>query len=241
MIEKSRGIVLQQIKYSDSGIITRFYTRDHGGLSILVKGMRQKRSGKHNVYFQPLYILDMEIYNKDGRGIQLLKEFTPSFIPEGIQTNMKKTCTALFLGEVLSAVIREEEVNAPLFDYIEKSVKYFDACVEPFANFHVSFLAGLCKYLGFAPQVKADEDAVYFDFVNGKFVVMPPVHGGYANEEVSGILLQFFQSSFDEANHIKLSGRLRDTVLDTVLDYYSTHVTLTRKINSLDVLKEVFS
>ena len=61
MLEKTRGIILSQIKYSDSGIIARLYTRKFGRQSFLIRGMRNKKSGKHNILFQPMFILELEM------------------------------------------------------------------------------------------------------------------------------------------------------------------------------------
>jgi DNA repair protein RecO (recombination protein O) len=76
MLEKTRAIVLHQIKYTDSGIIVQMYTRKFGRQSFLIKGMRKKKSGKHNILFQPMFILDMELYYKSSREMQTLKEFS---------------------------------------------------------------------------------------------------------------------------------------------------------------------
>jgi len=241
MVEKIRGIVLHQLKYTDSGIIVRFFTREAGGMSVLVKGMRKGKSGKRNVFFQPMFILDMEVYNKDSRGLQLLKEYTPSFLACGLRDDVRKSCVAIFLGEVLSSAIREEGVNRELYDFIEGSVLYFDAVSGPFANFHISFLARLCGYLGFAPQRKEESDDLFFDLVDGRFVVLPPPHGGYADREISVLMARFFFESYDEAKEIRLNGRQRDNILDALLKYYSVHTPMMKKINTLEVMKEVFS
>jgi DNA repair protein RecO (recombination protein O) len=76
---------------------------------------------------------------------------------------------------------------------------------------------------------------------NGIFVPIPPVHGNYANEEVSGILSDFFDTSYEEIDKIILSGRQRNDILEVLVRYYSLHLPGLRKINSLEVLKEVFS
>ena len=51
MLEKTRAIVLNQIKYTDSGIIARMYTREFGRQSFLIKGMRNKKAGKQQYSF----------------------------------------------------------------------------------------------------------------------------------------------------------------------------------------------
>ena len=89
MLEKTKGIVLQQIKYSDSGIVVWFYTQKFGRQSFILKGLRSKKSGKHNVFCQPMSILDMVIYYKDSRSMQTLKEFSVCYAPSDIYQNVR--------------------------------------------------------------------------------------------------------------------------------------------------------
>jgi len=241
MLEKTRGIVLHQIKYSDSGIIVHLYTKKFGRQSLLIKGMRNKKAGKHNILFQPMFILDLVMYHKASREMQTLKEFSVSFAPNDIQSNIKKSCIAIFLSEVLTSVLKEESPHEDLFDYIEKSIIYFDWCNEGYANFHIAFLAGLSSFLGIEPGSRGNSDDAFFDMTNGVFVPVPPVHGNYSNVEISNILAEFFIASHDTISNIALTGTQRNEVLETLLRYFSLHLPGLKKINSLDVLKVVFS
>ena len=240
MIEKTRGIVLHQIKYTDSGIVAWLYTRNFGRQSFMIKGIRNKKSGKQNVYFQPLSIVDMVVYIKESRGMQTIKEFSVSYTPSDIYFNIRKSSVAIFLGEVLASVLREETPNEELFNFIERSIVYFDKSKEGYSNFHIAFLAGLSSYLGFEPGPRTSGGERYFDMVNGSFVPLPPDHGKYANEEISGILAAFFATTYENVNRIVLNGSLRNEVLDVIVRYYSLHLPGLKKVKSLDVLKEVF-
>jgi DNA repair protein RecO (recombination protein O) len=240
MIEKTRGIILHQIKYTDSGIVAQLYTRRFGRQSILIKGMRNKKTGKHNIIFQPMFILDLEMYYKESREMQQLKEFSVSYAPYEIHSNIRKSCVAIFLGEVLTSVLKEESPHEEMFDYIEDSIVYFDGCKDNYANFHIAFLAGLSSFLGFEPSLRTSTDDVFFDMKNGVFVPVPPVHGNYATEEISDILAVFFASSYHTSGYIPLTGILRNEVLETLVRYYSLHLPGLKRIKSLEVLKEVF-
>ncbi len=240
MVEKTSAIVLHQVKYSDSGIIVQVYSRKFGRVSIMVKGMRNRKSGKHNVHFQPLSILDLVVYYKESRGIQTLKEFSVSYSTDDIQGNLRKSCMAIFIGEVLTSVLKEESPHEELFEFLRDSIIYFNECQERFLNFHIAFLTGLSSYMGFEPGRRPGEEYSVFDMINGSFVQIPPVHGNYATQEVSGILASFFQSSWHEMENISLTGSQRNEVLETFLRYYSLHLPGIKKINSLEVLKEVF-
>ena len=241
MLEKTKGIILHQIKFTDSGIVAQIYTRKFGRQSFLIKGMRNKKSGKHNILFQPMFVLDLEMYYKPSREIQLLKEFSVFYAPYEIYSNIKKSCVAMFLGEVLTSVLKEESPHEDMFDYIEESIVYFDKCKDNYANFHIAFLAGLSSFLGFERSSRTNSDALFFDMVNGVFVPIPPVHGNYATGEISDILAIFFAASYDTASNISLSGILRNEILEILVRYYSLHLPGLKKINSLEVLKEVFS
>jgi DNA repair protein RecO (recombination protein O) len=241
MLEKTRGIILNQIKYTDSGIVARLYTRNFGRQSFLIKGMRNKKAGKHNIFFQPMFILDLEMNYKASREMQVLKEFSVSFTPFDICSNIKKSCVAIFLGEVLSSVLKEESPHEEMFDYIEESIKYFDSSKDGFANFHIAFLAGLSSFLGFEPSPRNNADDAFFDMTNGIFVPLPPLNGNYANEEISNKLADFFAGSYANVSNIPLTGTLRNEVLDTLVRYYALHLPGLKKIKSLEVLKEVFS
>jgi DNA repair protein RecO (recombination protein O) len=241
MLDKTRGIVLHQLKYTDSGIVVQMYTKKFGRQSFLIKGMRNRKTGKHNILFQPMFILDLELYYKPTREMQSLKEFSVFFTPYNIYDNIRKSSVAIFLGEVLTSVLREESPHEELFDFIEESIVYFDSSTEGYANFHIAFLAGLSSFLGFEPGPRQDADDVFFDMVNGIFVPIPPVHGSYANEEITNILADFFAASYDSINSISLTGKMRNDVLETLMKFYSLHLPGLKKIKSLEVLKEVFN
>jgi DNA repair protein RecO (recombination protein O) len=240
MIEKTRGIVLHQIKYTDSGIVAWLYTRNYGRQSFMIKGIRNRKAGKHNVFFQPMSVLDLVLYFRESRGMQILKEFTVSYAPSDIYFNVRKSSVAIFLGEVLASVLKEETPNEELFDFIEKSIIYFDKSKEGYSNFHIAFLAGLSSYLGFEPGPRTTGTERYFDMMNGSFVHLPPDHGNYANEEISEIIAAFFASSYENVNKIVLNGSMRNDVLDVLVRYYSLHLPGLKKVKSLGVLKEVF-
>jgi DNA repair protein RecO (recombination protein O) len=240
MLEKTRGIILHQIKYTDTGIVAQLYTRKFGRQSFLIRGMRNRKAGKHSILFQPMFILDLEINFRESHDMNILKEFSVSYSPYDIYSDIRKSCVAIFLGEVLTGVLREESPHEEMFDYIEKSIIYFDGCKESYANFHIAFLAGLSSFLGIAPGIRSRPEDIYFDMTNGVFVPAPPFHGNYANPEISEILARVFLSSFDNIKSISLKGTIRNEVLETLVRYYSLHLAGLKKINSLDVLKDVF-
>lgn len=239
MLVKTRCIALNPVRYSDSGIIARLYSREYGRLALMVKGSG-RRKGRHGIMFQPLFVLDLEIYHRQSRELQTLKEPTVSFAPHNIYSDVRKSCVAVFIGEVLASVLREESPNEALFDFIEDSVKYYDCTGEGFANFHLAFLATLSSYLGFEPSRNTAGSNSFFDMQNGCFSALPPVHGYCSDAENSSILAQIFDSSFDGVKDIALTGSRRSAVLEDLIGYYRLHLPGLTHIKSLDAMREIF-
>jgi DNA repair protein RecO (recombination protein O) len=148
---------------------------------------------------------------------------------------------AMFMSEILTSVLREESTNYDLFDYIENSVVYLDGCESGYSNFHIAFLSGLSSYLGFEPVKRKDKGDRYFDLLNGTFVTLPPPHSAWADTTVSELLSAFFSSSFDDMKNIPLTGALRNEVLETIIRYFGIHLPGLKKVQSLGVLREIFS
>jgi len=240
MLDKTSGIVLNQIKYTDSGLVAQVFTKRFGRQSFMIRGVRNRKGGRQASLFRPLTILDMVIYFRDSRSMQSLKEVSVEFAPSGIYGNVLKSSMAIFIGEVLTSVLKEEGEQEQLFNYIRDAVIYLDTRQESFSNFHIAFLTGLCSFLGFEPGRRTDSNRKIFDLVNGAFVEIPPAHGLYSDTEISSVFADFFDSSWDSMNQIPLSGEMRNNVLSEMLKYYSVHLPSFGKIRSIEVLREVF-
>jgi DNA repair protein RecO (recombination protein O) len=185
-------------------------------------------------------LLDMEIYFKPSRELQLLREFSFAYPLHDLNSNIRKSSVALFLGEVLSSVLREESPNEALFSFIENSIEWFDESRDRYFNFHIAFLAGLSRYLGFEPRVHRNDDEKFFDLVNGSFVRAVPVHGQYAPEDISSMLFLFLRSSIQQSGDIPLNGKQRNELLETLVRFYSVHLPALGNLKSLEILKDVF-
>ena len=130
---------------------------------------------------------------------------------------------AIFLTEVLTKMLREEEKNEDLFDYLIYSIERFDELQENFVNFHLYFLIQLTDYMGFGI-------ASLSDFVSQLEIVD-------ANEASLKFLSQLLQDNVDQ--HVPASGVIRNEVLHWLIAFYQLHFDNFGKIKSLDVLREL--
>ncbi|MEC7454712.1 MAG: DNA repair protein RecO, partial [Bacteroidota bacterium] len=153
MLVTTEAIVLSKINYSETSLIVRCYTLSDGVKSYLVKGSKQGRSGKKNAaLFQPLNQLEITSQHKANSSLSIPKSTKINNPYQTIPYAMDKLSVVLFLSEVLSAALKEEEANPSLFQFLCNSLSWFDM-QDNVANFHIFFLLSLTKHLGFFPNI----------------------------------------------------------------------------------------
>ena len=239
MLQKTRGIVLNHIKYSETSIIATIYTESFGRQSFIVNGVHGKKSKIKVNVFQPLFLLDMEVYFKPKRDLQRIKELQNACIFSSLPYDLKKSTIAIFLAEILYKTIQEQEPNKELFEYLFHSVQMLDLKEES-SNFHIYFLIHLTKYLGFFPHNNYTETNCYFDLKAGSFVQIKPFHSRSLDKELSFIFSEMMTFSENQHDQIQMTYNQRIQLLEKILEYYALHHEGISSIKSLEVLREVF-
>jgi len=233
----TKAIVLSTIKYSDYDIIVKCYT-ELGIKSYLIKRIFKHGKGKLSpAYFQPLTQLEITANYNPNKTLHFIKEAIINYSYTTISSNVAKQTIAVFLSEVLTKVLKEEEPNHKLFLYLETAFIWLDTHLMS-ANFHLLFLMNLTKYLGFYPE--NDSSALYFDLEQGKFS-----NQQISNQYLSGENLVHFKmllgTNFDVLHELKFNKKVRQTILDNLIQYFQLHLPGFSKPKSLEVLKAVFS
>ena len=149
MLHTTQGIVLSHIKYRETSIIVKVFTKALGGQTYLVQGVRTAKPKHCIALFQPLTLLDLVVYHKKQASLQRVSEVKCHTPIHGILGNLPKAAIAVFLAELLTKVVREEESNEALFDFLWQSVLDFNERTAHYTLFHLSFMLQLCPYLGF--------------------------------------------------------------------------------------------
>ena len=229
MIQQTKGIVLNSIKYAESSIICRIYTESLGIQSYLINGVRKKK-GK-STYYQAMSLLDLEVYHKEKSGLQRIKECYIDYQYQEAPFHIYKSSILLFLAEVLSKCLKEETENPTLFAFLKQSLIRFDQ--EEFdSKFHITFLINLSKHLGFCPE-KNHNHWPFFDLMEGCFCPTIPVHQHFIQEP----LITTFAQLLDE----RTLKQNKKEILGVLLDYYALHIEGFGKIQSYEVLQTVLN
>ncbi|PCH50418.1 MAG: DNA repair protein RecO [Flavobacteriaceae bacterium] len=238
MIETTKAIVLKTIKYGDTSLITTCYTQKRGVKTYMLRGILKAKKAKiRPAYFQPLMLLNLTANHNNKGNLNFIKDIEVSNFYNAIYTDIKKQTIGLFLAEILYYVIREEEQNSTLFQYLETSFLWLDTH-DNISNFHLLFLLNLTKYLGFYPKIQNLENS-YFDLLEGSFIKQPNY-----NTVTGENLIQFKKLlgiNFDVIHQVNFNAENRQIVLSILVQYFELHLDGFKKPKSLAILKSVFS
>lgn len=239
MLLNTNAIVLSKLKYRDHDLIVKCYTAEKGVLSFLLRGvLKSKKGGAKVAHFQLLTQLQIVVNYKSNKSLQTIKEVKISAVYVSLHSHVLKSSIVMFLSEVLSSALQEEEKNETLYSFLENTLLWLDGQSE-YSNFHLLFLLKLTKYLGFYP----DEDGMEFPVFNlseGQFQ-LKPTSKHYISGENLMILKLLLGTTFDALPSIKINSKLRQQFLSMILLYFELHLGSFKPPKSLKVFNQVFS
>lgn len=238
---KSEAIVLHTLKYGDSRLIVDLFTREAGRLSFIVPLPKSPRSKLKKQYFQPLTLLYIESDLRPQADLQHLRDASLLLPLPSLLATPTKLSIAMFVAEFLYHALRDEQQNAPLFDYVRSSVEWLDGREADFANFHLVFLMRLSRFLGFYPNLDDNDEGSYFDLRAATFCSQPPLHRDFLFPEDAGRIGLLMRMDFPTMHLFRLSHNERNRILDTLLLYYRLHLPSFPELRSIAVLKELFA
>ncbi|MDA0314115.1 MAG: DNA repair protein RecO [Bacteroidetes bacterium] len=227
MLKKTAGIVLSHIKYKDSSIIVRIFTRDLGLKGYLVDGVRSLGKGSKIALYQPLTLLDLVVYDKENSGLQRISEAKIKYPQRHIPFDMARTSLALFSTEIISRSILEGYQNEDLFDFLNESISHLDSLETNLSHFPLVFLLENARHLGFAPEL-------------AEGFLAESVHHPFSPEEIS-LILPYLKDLLDNTYHpsTTLSLPLRRKLLDHLVEFHAQHLSHPRPLKSLSIIRQL--
>ena len=234
---KTKAIVLSALKFNEKSLIVKCFTLSDGLKSYFVPNAFSSKKDKQKIaYFQPLTLLEIEATHKNKGTLEYFKDLKIANPYYTINTNIYKSTIVLFVSEIMSNCIQEEEKNEGMFSFFETALLWLDHQKE-FSNFHLMFLLEITKFMGFYPDT-IDIDYGYFDLSEGIFIPMQGVNCLTAHE--TALFKKLIALKFNSDQKL-FSGVERQLLLKIILSFYKSHLDGFRHPKSLDVLKEVFA
>lgn len=239
-LEKTRGIVLNALRYSDSKLMVHIFTESHGSITCMVRCAKGRHRGAGSSLWQALTVLDMELDFKPHREVQTIREMNAGCVWSTLPYHPVKLTLALFLGEFLHHALRHEGENKALFRYIENTLTWLDECAsERIGNFHIVMLLHMTKFLGFWPNANGYRSGYMFDLQDGVFTDTAPAHGAYIEAQDAQAIPLLLKMNLQQMHRVHMSRDERRHVLQAITVYYRLHVPEFGVIRSMEILHEM--
>lgn len=252
MLHTTRGIVVHSIKYSETSIIVKIYTELFGMQSYLFKGIRRPGSKIKSGLFQPMTLLDLEVYHREKHSLQAVREVRLAYPFKSIPFDILKSSVALFINEMVYKAVREEEPNPGLFTLLWKTCLQLDETSDSISSFHLYFAMRLCHPLGIFPQNNYSETCRVFNLREGIFQPVIPLHQQYLDplnsRLMSELLKECRQTDDQDSESVRWRGSeiftdhaTRKNMVETILLYYQLHLPVFRGVQSHHILHDVLA
>ena len=230
MLQKTRGIVINYIRYRESSVIVKIYTEAFGLQSYIVNGVRSSKAKTNRIaLFQPLTLLDLVVYYRQGQTMHRISEAKCRVPFRSLPFDISKSSVAIFVSEILYKTLSEEENNTPLFDFLEQAILFLEDTTGNVADFHILFLLQYAFYLGFGAESAAE---IVSQLRDARFVAMPDAVG-------QAILNDCIHAPFGTT--LRIDRQRRQEIVETLVSFYKIHVENLGEIKSLVVLREVLA
>lgn len=240
MLQKLQGVVLGTIKYNERHNIVRVYTDLNGLMSFLVPQGNTRGTRLRNAMTMPLSIISFVSSMRAGLDLGHMRDMQRVHALNNIYSDPSKMAIAMFISELLSHTIREQERNEGLFKYITTSVQLLETITDGVANFHICFMYHLGAYLGIMPGVETYNEGYWFDMQDGIFVPHPISGHRHLNPHDARVLMLLSRINFTNLHLFRLTREERNAMLDVMIEYYRTHHNAMGALRSPDVLKQLF-
>lgn len=236
---ETQGIIFRVVKYSETSIICDIYTRDKGLSSYIVSGVRSTKSGQKAAIYKPMNLVNVVAYDHNIEKLNRIKEICLAYHYQKLNFDVLFSSMAIFIMEVCRNAIKEREANYPLYDFIHSRFISLDESLQMNPNTHLSFLAELSVFLGFAPMDNYSDANPYFNLLEGVYVESDNTDVFVLDREMSYLFYQICKYGQSNPEMIQTTRSQRNQLTEFWMQYYRFHIHGFKDVNSFEILKMV--
>ena len=240
-LKKTKGIVLNQFKYSESSLIVNVLTEEYGKMSFIINGVRKKKSKIPANYFQAFNILQIVYLESKKSDLHKITEVNSDIILNNIIFDIHKSAICMFLAEIVNITNQAHEKDEKLYQFLKQLIQYIDeAKTNEISNIHLWAVLRLMQFNGISPDNNYSTSNPYFNPIEGSFCSDRNKNALIYNQELSVIIHKLLSSKIESSSSIKINRKLRNKLLNLMIEYFTLHIDGFRKTQSLDILSLIF-
>ena len=236
-MEICTGFVLKLSEYSDTLKIIHFYSREKGYISMIAPTSIFKRRNKPVHLFQ---IVEIEYSVNNHGGLHHLKSADTIKNLPNLYFDVIKMNILLLWGEVLNLILKNEEPNDALYNFIINSIEYLNTSEEDTGNFNLFFLYRLSTFLGLRINTDSWQEDYLFSIADGCFYPADRNSGCISGPNTARTIHRICTCLTEELSNIPLNQSARNILIDIIFIFYERHLNIHFNTKSIQVIREIF-
>ena len=152
MIVNTNAIVLHRMKYKNSSLIARLFTKSEGKISIIVNGASKQKGNLFGV-IEPPNIIKLNYYQRKVGALQTCKE--ASFVTNHltIKQDIMKLSSSLAIVEIIDKTLHENDINMEIYNLANQVLCALNNTKINSQLILAFYLLHMTHYLGFMPEL----------------------------------------------------------------------------------------
>jgi hypothetical protein len=226
---KTEAIVLRASNYRDKSKILTLYTKSHGKITVIAKGVRDVKT-KWGGVLQSMAFLNILLYYKENRSLHLLSnaDYVKSY--NGIYENFDKMNVGFRIIELINKTTVDRHDIKGLFEMLTNCLNTLNDATKNFVNVLFNFEFRLAKLLGFAIDIENRTSGVPRGFLGFEESRM--------QEEDLKVLRAISNGNFDEIMKLDIVKSSEITVDRFFESHFNVHFD---NLNFSNTKKVIFS
>jgi len=223
-MKQEKGFLLSYTKYGENDAILRIYTYLEGYKSFFLRGLYSKKNKKKS-FLQ--YLSEFE-FSTTSKNSELKTICNLQLCSNPVEWNSKIGTMLFFIADFLNIILKNETQNKDIYNEIKEFLTELNR--ENFSA-HVQLLILLTQSLGISPLL-SDET-----FLNPeKGIFESTIHNNLFDRKNSDLWKNILLKNYS----IKLYNEEKRKLLESIILYYSIHISGFRKPISLDVIQQIW-
>lgn len=234
-------ITLQTVRYNDRHSILAAYSREMGRVSFLISAANGREANRRRAILMPFAPVECVAGITPGRDIFTMRDPRPMFPMHIAHSDPIRVIVAMFMCEVTSSVLRENQEDPAMFEFLLQTAQALNNPAISIANFPLTFLYRLGVMTGIEPDTSGWRPGCMLDMADGIYRLSRPLHNKYLEPAESAAAAGMSRLTWTNMRAMKLTRAQRTRAIDLMLEYFTLHYTDLSSLKSLPVLRSLLS
>ena len=221
MIINTHAIVLHRMKYKNSSLIARLFTKDSGKISIIINGAAKQKGNVLGI-IEPSNIIKLNYYQRKTGSLQTFKEANFLYNNFLIREDILKLSVALSVVEIVDKTFHENDVNHEAYDLVCQTLKMINNCKYDARLILCFFLLKLIESLGFMVNLANEDDMSII-----------------VTDSIKQFLIKLDQSLINNLENMNCQNINLIEIITLLENYIKQHLKINANIKSLKMIRDI--